>query len=72
MWGAGAPSPLPEGSGEGALRPPQKKLILDLKMYTYSAFWVLFSPAVVPVVHAKTLLLGFKNLLLHANRQQRR
>ena len=34
-----SPSPLGEGSGEGAVPPPQKIfLTLDLKMSTFSAF----------------------------------
>jgi len=55
----------------GGMRPPRKKLILNLTMSTSSAFRVLFVAVQLPVVHEKTLLLGLENLLLHANRQQK-
>ena len=54
--GEGCPSPPWEESGEGAI--PRIFLMLDLKMSTSIAFWALFSAVQLPVVHAKTLLLG--------------
>ena len=48
--------------------PPQKIFsILELKIATFGAFWVLFFTVQLPVLHAKkTVLLGLENLLLHA------
>jgi len=48
--------------------PPQNFFILELKMATSSAFWVLFFAVQLPVVHAKNTAFGQKNLLLHAHR----
>jgi len=41
MWGGGVPSPLEEGSGEGAMPPPQKFFsIFELKMASFGALLV--------------------------------
>jgi len=63
-----SPSPLGLGSGEGAVPPPQKFFsILELKIATFGAFWVLFFySSVAGFTRKKTVLLGLENLLLHA------
>jgi len=44
-------------------------LILDLKMPTSSASCALFFAVRLPIVHAKTLLLGLQNLIAAARAQ---
>ena len=52
--GRGVPLPTGVGSGEGAVPPPQKIFsILELKIATFGAFWVLFFTVHLPVLHAK-------------------
>jgi len=43
VWGGGVPLPSGEGSGEGAVPPPQKFFsIFELRKTGFGVFWVLF------------------------------
>jgi len=46
-------------------------LILDLKVSTSIALWALFLQFSYLLYTQRTLLLGFENSLLHANKQQK-
>ena len=51
--------------GGGSAPSPENLLTLDLQMVTFGAFWwVFFYVIQLPVLHAKTGLLGFQNLPL--------
>ena len=66
MWGGehGRGAPLPTGGGVwggGSDPSPEKKLILYLKMATFSAFWALFCAVQLHVFQVKSSALGLKN-----------
>ena len=42
VWGGGVPSPLGNGSGEGAQPLPENFWTFEWKMARFGAFWVLF------------------------------
>ena len=59
VWGGSVHSPLGEGSGVGAVPPPQKNFsVLHLTVATFSAFWALFFTVWLHDIHMKSSAFG--------------